>query len=234
MATNPQIVTFADRESMAARVADLVEGAARTGLGEFGQAELALSGGSTPKALYSALAARNLSWDRVRLTLVDERWVPTNHPRSNEAFVREAFSGARDVQVSGLFNGAPSPSDGLTQGIEAMAEPARNFDAVILGMGDDGHTASWFPHADGLDRALEANDKLTAITAEKSAVTGDEVDRISLTLSAIRPAGLVILLITGETKKEVLLRALMPGPIEDLPVRAILAARPDMWICWAP
>ena len=234
MASNPEMIAFASREAMAARVADLVEVTISSCRSTGEKGALAVSGGSTPRALYEDLAKRNLAWPQTRLTLVDERWVPADHPRSNEAFIRRAFSAADNVPITGLYNGAATPRDGAVDANKILGEYKSPFDAVVLGMGDDGHTASWFPHAEGLETALGGSEPVCAIRAEKSDVTGEEVDRITLTLSAIKDARIIILLIAGEAKRDAFERAREPGPVEEMPVRAIMRERPDMWVCWAP
>lgn len=230
----PPVIEFADREVMAARLADLVASYALVGQSFDSIAELAVSGGSTPKALYENLSARALSWRRTRLTIVDERWVGADHPRSNETFVRSAFATADGVEIRGLYNGAGSPEDGEKDLTLQFSEDDKNFDAVILGMGSDGHTASWFPHADGLEGALNSDQPVCAVTATKSEVTGDETERMTLTLSAIRNARLIVLMLTGGDKRAAYEKACADGSVEDMPVRAILRARPDMWVAWAP
>ncbi len=230
MAPEPGLVRFASRAEMAERVADLVELAILSAP----QSDVAVSGGSTPMAMYKSLAARKLNWRQHRLTLVDERWIPLDHSRSNEAAIRRAFAAAEGVRIDGLYNGAPTPEAGLSAAEAILDHRRKEFDAVILGMGDDGYTASWFPHAEGLGIALSSDSKVAAIRAKKSAVTGDELDRLTLTLRAIGDARLIILLLAGESKRATFEKAARPGPVEDMPVRAILRARPDLWVCWAP
>lgn len=234
MVSDATLIRFTNREVMAARLADLIETTVMSGPVAGGHGEIAVSGGSTPRALYETLAARPLPWKRVRVTLVDERWVAIDHLRSNEAFVKGAFAAADGVSVNGLYNGAASPTEGLAAIAASLGGRQKPFDVVVLGMGDDGHTASWFPHAKGLDTALSSDELVCAVTAKKSAVTGEEIERMTLTLSAIKDARVIVLMIAGEEKRAAFERASAPGPVEDMPVRAILRARPDMWVCWAP
>ena len=234
MGSEPGLIAFAKREQMAERVADLVELAMLSGpLGD-AQGEVAVSGGSTPIAMYETLAKRNLDWRRHRVTLVDERWVSLGHPRSNETAVRDAFAAAPELRINGLYNGAAMAVEGLPAAEALLDRRQKEFDAVILGMGDDGHAASWFPHADGLSAALGGDALAAAVRAKKSEITGDEVDRLTLTLCALRRARVIVLMLAGERKRATFERALQPGPVEDMPVRAILRARPDLWCCWAP
>ncbi|MEZ5920038.1 MAG: 6-phosphogluconolactonase [Parvularculaceae bacterium] len=229
-----EIISFASQDAMAARIADLI--AAQLQLGQYQNlmAEIAVSGGTTPRALYENLACRALEWEKIRVTLVDERWVGIDSPRSNEAAIRKAFAKATGVTIAGLYNNAETPQAGLVGCAAMFADRRQPFDVVVLGMGEDGHTASWFPHAEGLSDAIESDALICAIRAIKSDITGEEVDRMTLTLSAIRDAKMIVLLVTGQTKRTVLERALQPGPIDDMPVRAVFHARPDLWLCWAP
>ena len=228
MASRPELIEFASREAMAARIADLIEARLDSG------GALAVSGGSTPKTLYEGLASRKLPWSEIDVVLVDERWVNASHPRSNEAFVRKAFARANGAPITGLYNNANGPSDGVVDIATDLERIRIPFDAVILGMGDDGHTASWFPHAAGLETALSSNGMVCAVRAKRSDITGEEVDRMTLTLAAIKDAKVIVLLLAGTSKRATFEEALRDGPVEDMPVRAILRARPDLWVCWAP
>ncbi|RZO66489.1 MAG: 6-phosphogluconolactonase [Parvularculaceae bacterium] len=233
MGAEPGLIVFPDRAQMAAHLAELISVSLAHGVSENGRARLAVSGGSTPKALYETLAATALPWAQTDIVLVDERWVPLEHPRSNEAFVRDAFAAAKDVRISGLFNAMLAPVAGADALNESVSDGQFDIDVAVLGLGPDGHTASWFPHADGLDIALHSDDPFCAVTAKKSDVTGEEVDRMTMTLGALARAKKIILLISGNDKKDAFYAACEDGPVEDMPVRAILRARPDLWACWA-
>lgn len=235
MGSSPEVSTFASHSEMVNHVANAIESALIARIDGVGCARFAVSGGSTPLTLYQELAQRDLPWSEVQLMLVDERWVPVNHSRSNEAFVQNAFEKADDLSIQGLFSANKTPHEAA----RALNKKYRDgdcssFDIVVLGMGNDGHAASWFPHAEGLNHALETDDVVCAIKAKQSDVTGDEVDRITLTLSAVESASLVVLLLAGKAKWNTLQQALEPGLVEDMPVRAILRARPDIKICFAP
>ncbi len=233
MAPEAELIAFASREAMAARIADIVETELERGISEGGRGYIAASGGSTPEALYGELAGRRIRWGDVHLTLVDERWAPLDHPRSNEAFIRKCFRGAPN-DVVGLYVEGASPDDAVREVERRIISRNRDFDVVILGMGADGHTASWFPHARGLDVALSSDQPVCAIHARKSDVTGAETARMTLTLSAVRGARRLFLMIVGDDKRAAFQRAHEPGPVEEMPVRAILRARPDIFVCWAP
>lgn len=237
MASDPKIIEYSSRDAMAEQLADDIADRLRRAIEARGEASLALSGGSTPAGLYEALSKRDLDWSRVTAALVDERWVAPGEEGSNESFVRAKLQQNRAVNVRflGLWSDAPSPAKGLAAA-EARYEVVKGpFDVVVLGMGPDGHTASWFPRSQGLDRALDVSgSRLAAVKAKKSAVTGDHLDRMTLTLGAVKEAQFICLLMTGDEKRAVFKRALKDGPVEDMPVRAIMRTRPDLSVCWAP
>ncbi|MCC5981720.1 MAG: 6-phosphogluconolactonase [Oceanicaulis sp.] len=190
-----------------------------------GAASLAVSGGSTPRALYQQLAREKLDWEKVTIVLADERWVEPGEAGSNESFVRSTLlTGSAE---KARFIPLKAPGDTPVEGLEAvearLADLPFPLDAAILGMGSDGHTLSWFPHAEGLENALsEAGARAAAITARKSAVTGDHLHRMTLTLAALQGVSFCALLIRGEDKRASFEAAALPGPVEDAPVRALL------------
>ncbi len=237
MGSEPALIEFSTPEAMAARLADLVSIALERAVAAQGLASLALSGGSTPAPLYRSLAARDLDWPNVTATLVDERFVPPAAPGSNEALIRSALlqGPAARARFVGLWNEAPSLAAAAGEAASRVGGVVRPFDVVILGMGADGHTASWFPRAEGLGAALAADAPLAVpVRATNSAAAGDYPQRITLSLRAIGEARLIVLLMIGADKRRAFEAACSSGPVEDAPVRAILRARPDLWACWTP
>ena len=228
---------FDTRADMVRALADKTGAALEAAVAARGVASWAVSGGSTPKPLFAALAAAPLPWPHIHVALVDERWVPRSHPRSNEALVWSDL-------LRGAASGAPFQAMKTAHGDPFTAAPAVNahysalplpFDMVLLGLGPDGHTASLFPAAAGLEAALDpVGVALCApIRAVQSDVTGRETLRMTLTLAALKTARAVTLMITGPDKKAVLQRALDTDT--DLPVaRVVRGLDTDVQIYWAP
>ena len=234
MESNPEILPFSSAETMAAHLADIVEAKILSILQNKKNCNLALSGGSTPYPLYTDLATRAIDWSRIQASLVDERWVPNDHSRSNEAFVRGAFSKASLFELKSVYSEDSTIDETIVAQNKNYHKDSRSPDIVILGMGTDGHTASWFPHAEGLNHAMVSDELYCSVTAKKSAITGDEVERVTMTLFAIASASMIVLMIAGDEKKKTYHDAVSMESIEDMPIRAILNARPDMLVCWAP
>jgi 6-phosphogluconolactonase len=211
----PRVNSYADPQALAEGLADAVELQLRTAIAARGWASLAVSGGSTPARFFAVLFARDLPWDRVRITLVDDRDLPMDHPRSNAGLLQRSLEGrpARAARFVPLVG----PSGGPAAGVVAALGGA--LDVVVLGMGTDGHTASWFPNGDRLAEALDpsAAPALLAMVAP-----GAPEPRVTLNLAALRQSGAWFLHIEGADKHEALRRALEPGPSVDQPVRAAL------------
>jgi len=196
------------------------------------RASLALSGGSTPIFLFKALAQQVLDWQRVDVVQVDERWVDPSHPDSNSAQIREHLlqGGAAVARFHPLYENVASPSVGLgavCQRLESLSWP---LDVVVLGMGNDGHTASLFPDAPELVAAMAEHNgsKLAVITPPHQAHA-----RITLARSAIAGARHCILHIQGDDKLATLNKALAePDGWAHMPIRAFL--RPGLHIFWSP
>ncbi|WP_158291596.1 6-phosphogluconolactonase [Marinicauda algicola] len=228
----------ADARTMTAQVRQSVTEALAAALRERGRASLAVSGGSTPKALYEALSAAPLDWASVTVVLVDERWVDPGLAGSNETFVRKTLlqGPAAAARFVGLKTPDPTPQAGRDEAERRVAAVPRPFDLAILGLGPDGHTASWFPHAAGLQEAIAARGPLTAaITARQSEVTGPFTERLTLTRAALADARRLILLIKGEDKRRAFETAQGPGRVEDMPVRALIRdERARLETHWCP
>ncbi|MDQ6646366.1 MAG: 6-phosphogluconolactonase, partial [Pseudomonadota bacterium] len=148
---------FTNCQAQAVALAERIAEQLRDGLAERGHATLAVSGGSTPKALFACLSREKLDWSRVRITLVDERWVDVDGERSNARMVRSSLlqNEAAAAHFVPLYTGDATPEGGLAVANECIEALALPFDAVVLGMGDDGHTASFFPGGDNLHEALD-------------------------------------------------------------------------------
>lgn len=200
---------FADRETLAAALARDVA-AHLPGV-------LAVSGGSTPRLFFQALSKHPLDWSAVTVTLVDERQVPISSERSNAGLVREHLlvGEAAAAQFRPIW----------------MGLRARRFACAVLGMGTDGHTASFFPGGDQLALALNPAVPPTVI-AMRAPEAGEP--RLTWTLSALLAAEFLALHIEGEEKSSVLDAALGEGPIESMPIRAVLRASKPVTVYWSP
>ena len=222
---------FPDREVLAKALARDVAAALSARLAVQVEAMLAVSGGSTPGLFFAELSKAGLDWSRVIVTLVDDRWVPEASPRSNAALVRRhlLINNAAAARFIPLYNGAASPQAGRAAIEAQFAQLPLSLAAAVLGMGEDGHTASFFPGGDRLAMAL-APAQGQSVEAMNAPNAGEP--RITLTLPVLLKADLLALHIEGEAKRVVLEQALAEGPVEAMPVRAVL--RHDPKIYWSP
>lgn len=226
--------TFDTREAMVDELTEATCEALLRGIKARGTAAWAVSGGSTPKPLFDAMSEADLVWEDIQIALVDERWVDADHPRSNEAFMRGALEKGRSAEA--MFIGMKTADANVFDAVDAVnlryGQVKQPFDCVLLGLGPDGHTASLFPAADGLDAAMADDAPVcVALKAQRSDVTGDELERMSLSLSAIAAAREVVLMITGDEKKATLERALSEDT--HLPI-AQVAEKVVIKVYWAP
>lgn len=222
---------FRDKDQLADALAEAVAGNLKSGAKSRGAASLAVSGGSTPARFFRALSQRDdVPWDKVTVTLVDERWVDESSDRSNGRLVRANLLTGRAAAASfvPLYQGGTEP-DAYAAGLAQRRVP-QPLDAAVLGMGNDGHTASFFPGGDTLAEALTGEGPVVAIRAP-----GAGEPRVTLTLKALLAARALYLHIEGDEKVETLQRAEAEGPIEDMPVRAVLRqTQTPLTIYWCP
>lgn len=199
-----------------------------------GKASIAVSGGSTPHALFKALSNRSLDWSKVAITLVDERCVTIENDRSNAKLVADILmqNNAINAHFVPLFSDHNKSASGNAELATEQANDALlPFDVVILGMGNDGHTASFFPDAKELSIAL--NEPVARVLAIDAESAGEP--RLTFNFAALSMASTIYLHIEGADKSETLDRARVESPIEDMPIRAFLQDESlPLSIFWAP
>ena len=225
---------YADLQTLSRELAADIAANLTAAIGARGFASLVVSGGRSPVALFEMLREQPLEWDRVCVALADERWVAPDDAASNERLVRDVLlkDRAASARFLGLKNGAPTPDLGAVSAWETFARVPRPFDTVILGMGDDGHTASLFPGSPNLPRALNPDATAGCVGMWSPAAPHA---RLSLNLSALLDARRIVVLITGESKWRTFAAACGPGPVEDMPIRAVLRqSRTPFDVLWSP
>ncbi len=225
--------SFADKPTLAKELAEAVADRIRAAIAERGTAAIAVSGGSTPARFFQTLGkTKDIDWSKVVVTLVDERWVDETSDRSNALLVNEKMlqGPAATARFFPLYSGGDEPTaDAVAKTNALLAGLPTPFAAVVLGMGNDGHTASFFPGGDTLAEALSAPGPAIAVRAP-----GAGEPRITFTLPRLLDTDGLYLHIEGEEKAGVLDAALGDGPIEDMPIRAVLRSGQTVTVYWCP
>lgn len=201
-------------------------------IAETGSASLVVSGGRTPMGFFHLLSQQMLDWSKVSITLADERWVDADHADSNEKLVRAnlLINEAHQATFIGLKNSAADAIVGEPEAEQALAAVGK-FTVLILGMGDDGHTASLFPGADALALGLDMDSGRTCIGVTPTAAPHQ---RISMTLPRLLDSQQIIIHISGAGKQQVLEQAQAGDDVKALPIRAILMQQQaPLAIYWA-
>ena len=201
----------------------------RTALTSRGTASIVLSGGSTPKPLYEALSAQTLPWEKIHVFWGDERYVPPTHPDSNQLMARQAWLDQVDIPASNIHpmpTGSGDPSVDAQQYETELKEFFRlsegeipRFDLVLLGMGDDGHTASLFPHTN----ALTVKDQIITVGNK------DDQPRLTLTATAINQASCVLFIVAGENKRPALKEIFAPQGNEQVYPARLIQPQGELW-----
>ena len=215
----------------AALLAQQVAAALRSAVRERATASLLVPGGRTPVPFFHQLRRQEVPWSQVVVSLTDERWVVPEHAASNARLVRaELLAGAAaSARFVPLHNRATSATEGAAEGWRGIAAMPQPFDAVVLGMGEDGHFASLFPGSTDLAAALDVN---AAPACVPMRAPSPPFDRLSLNLAALARARHLYLFITGSRKLQLMESA---GARAGLPVDALLALKQPMpAVHWAP
>ena len=233
-ASAPVIVEFDTGALLAKALADKIAGHLRAAVAERGRATLAVSGGRTPIALFETLSHIAIPWDKIAVTLCDERWVPEEDARSNTALVRRHLlqGKAAQAQFVALTTHAATPEEGLPAVRARAALLPLPLDVVVLGMGGDGHTASWFPEGDHLKQALDLGGAERVVAMHAPAAPEA---RITMTAAVLATANHIYLHIEGNSKRGVLCGAMEDGPDAEMPVRSVLRrAQRKLKVYWSP
>jgi len=209
--------SFKTREAASGALATELASVLGSVLAEHGRASLVVSGGSSPVQMFRALGSAPLAWENVTVVPSDEREVPLDHADRNEAMIRrELMTGDADrASMVSLYPAGDIPS---------------RFDAVVLGMGSDGHTASLFPDSPDLEAALASPVPLARLDVPRLGA-----HRISLTPAVLLATARLFLLFFGDEKREVFDRACASGAVSEYPVRTVLRQdRVTVEVYWAP
>jgi 6-phosphogluconolactonase len=217
----------ADGDALGAALAARLEETTRDAIAMRARAMLALAGGRTPFPAYHTLATRPLEWDRVSVFPTDERCVPHENPASNLSGMRAAFAQAGGLHMLPLTTDDGDPDRSLALARATLSRHAGDFDAVVLGMGNDAHTASLFPGAVNIGEALDPANPDDACRIDPLPLPPEApFPRITLTAARLLRARSFHLLITGEGKLAVLRQAQASADPLRHPIAAILHA-PD-------
>ncbi|UWQ80922.1 6-phosphogluconolactonase [Leisingera sp. S132] len=218
---------YPDLDMLAIEVANRIAGDLKTHLLHHDSASFAVAGGTTPGLIFDDLCAADIEWDRVHVMATDERWVPQEHARSNAAMIRKRLLQNRAASAQFLAFHVPErePEDVLAE-LESQIVPELPLSVLLLGMGEDMHTASLFPGAAGIEAALATDAPPLAVMRPDSQPEA----RISLTARVLDEAIAKHLVIFGDAKRKALERA-MSLPPEDAPIQAVLS---EASVHWAP
>lgn len=232
--TKPEIIVCRDVDDLSRRAAEQFVALARPAIAARGRFAVALSGGSTPKALYSLLATAEftsqLDWRQIHLFFGDERCVPPDHGESNYRMVNESLlakipiPAANVHRLAGEIDPALAAADygaELARFFGLQEETPPRFDLIYLGLGEDGHTASLFPGSSALtERARWVASTYVAKLA---------AHRLTLTLPVINHAAQVSFLIAGQSKAA-MVTTILADAISDYPAAQVCPS--DGRLCW--
>lgn len=221
---NPELLANALADHVAERLSAAISS------NPHGIATLVVSGGKSPVAFFQALAQKPIQWSKVVISLADERWVPTEHADSNAGLLKRfLFQGpAAEAGFFSLYRPTTTLEEAAAATDEALKELPK-IDVLVLGMGDDGHTASLFPESPNLAEALDPNSERRCLPMLAPSIPHQ---RLTMTRALLASATTPILSISGQAKLETLRKALAGDDLAEMPVRAFL--NPALEIYWCP
>lgn len=229
IAMNKKIEVLSDKPAIVNRALELILSKIEPAIQQRGQFTIALSGGSTPKPLYEAIANQKLPWDKIHVFWGDERYVSPEHQDSNQLMARRAWLDKVEISESNIH---PMPTDAAepSQAAVKYEEHLQKFfqvspgefpalDVNLLGMGDDAHTASLFPHTE----ALAVKDRLVTVGNK------DGNSRLTFTYPFINAARCVIFLVAGENKKPALAQVFAPQADSSTYPSRLIQPQGELW-----
>jgi 6-phosphogluconolactonase len=230
-----EVRAFSDAAAWAAACADRLADALSEALAADGAAFLGGAGGSTPTPIYRRLSVAPLDWGRVTATLVDERYVPESSDKSNARLLKQTLltGPAAAARFVPLYSEQVTVDRAGLLASHALRAVGRPMDAVLLGMGEDGHICSMFPDNPALKQLLAPNNPPLVFAVHKSRSTSaPQEDRLSMNLPWLAQTRRVVLALSGRKKREVFEREVSGDPSIS-PIAALVAARAgDIEVLW--
>lgn len=224
--------TFSSASELATVFSQRIADTLKQAISEKGHASLVVSGGSTPLPLFKALSVRAVEWSKVTITLADERWVEPTDAASNEKLVRDHLlqDKAAVANFVPLKTSHENAKDGVDELTARFNEVGLPFDIVILGMGEDGHTASLFPCSEQIEAGLDVNSSAMLIATQPTTAPHQ---RMSFTLRALVSSAHVFLHLTGDKKRDILNNAIAHSTDLEKPIKAV-CDKAAVELMWAP
>ncbi len=221
-----KITQFENSVEMTSFLAKDIVSKLTAAIAEKGQAVLLVSGGRSPIALFEQLSQSDIAWDKVIISLVDDRWVDATHQDSNENLVKQYLlvNKAAAAQFIGLVTQGDSAFSHIEQSIAAIAD-IKAIDVMILGMGEDGHTASIFPCSEQVTQAMSKDNHSRLIA---TLPTTAPYERVSFTLNEILAAKQVYLPLSGKNKTRVFEQAQQLEDLAKMPISAVIQQHPAL------
>ncbi len=228
------IQTFADGPDWAAACATRLTDTLAAAIAKTGKAVFAASGGSTPAPIYRVMARTDLDWAKVAVGLIDERYVPESSPESNAALIKQTLltGPAAAARFVPMFHAEVTVDRAAVLAAHALAAEGGTLDAVLLGMGDDGHICSMFPGSPTL-KALLSPELKPAVLGVPQGRDGaaPSRERLSINLPYLMGARRVVLALTGSAKRSVFEREAAGDP-KTRPVAALISANVPLDVLW--